>query len=223
MPISADWRSRSDNRALSLSQFHRRQLPARLDAFSKGARPLGGIDVRSKRRCFRVRSDSLAILLIASARPFLGFFRLAQARARQKAEPIDKPRQEAAEEQGKQRMHASCAPSLAYRPVEPCLLRGCRLRQFGRRSRKCGNTDAYSSEKPKSLMPLTTRPAATKTAPRRIASRMAIPFQGVSRFGVMALLTGGARPLAPKQRPGAKRKRRVEDREGEEEMRERAG
>jgi hypothetical protein len=52
---------------------------------------------------------------------------------------------------------------------------------------------------------------------------MAIPFQGVSRFGVMASLTGGARPLASKQRPGAKRKRRVEDREGEEEMRECAG
>src|SRR5262245_39317873 len=73
------------------------------------------------------------------------------------------------------------------------------------------------------MIPLTTRPAATRTAPRRIASRMAIPFQGVSRFGVIASLRGGARPLAPKQRPGSKRERRIQDREGEEEMRERAG
>src|SRR5262245_7240009 len=117
-------------------------------------------------------------------------------------------------------MHASCAPSLAYPPAKPWLLRGFRLRQFGRKSPKCGVTDAYSSEKPRFMMPLTIRPAATRTAPRRIASRIAIPFQGVSRFGVMASLRGGGRPLAPKQRPGAKRERRVEDREGEKEMRE---
>src|SRR5262245_3255199 len=120
-------------------------------------------------------------------------------------------------------MHASCAPSLAYPRARPCLLRGCRLRQFGRTSRKCGASDTYSSEKPRSMMPLTTRPAATRTAPRRIANRMAIPFQGFSRFGVMASLSRGGRPLAPKQRPGAKRKRRVEDREEKEEMRENAG
>src|SRR5262245_29922182 len=120
-------------------------------------------------------------------------------------------------------MHASCAPSLAYPRAKPWLLRGCRLRQFGRTSRKCGASDTYSSEKPRSMMPLTTRPAATRTAPRRIANRMAIPFQGFSRFGVMASLSRGGRPLAPKQRPGAKRKRRVEDREEKEEMRENAG
>jgi hypothetical protein len=72
-------------------------------------------------------------------------------------------------------------------------------------------------------MPLTTNTKATRIAPRRIASTIAMPFHGVSRLGVMALQTGGGRPLASKQRPSAKRERRVEDREGEEEMREHAG
>ena len=43
-----------------------------------------------------------------------------------------------------------------------------------------GNSTGLHREKPKSMMPLTTSANAIRTAPRRIASAMAMPFQGAS-------------------------------------------